>query len=97
MIIRLIHVDQLETVYLCYGSHVNLESFRVTWVKRSFTKNSFNSFMLHSMTIFQDSYMLISLTPFTYTMGSYINLGSFGVNGVERSFSLKMLKFTHVT
>ena len=36
-IIRLILVDQLETVYLCCESHVNLGSFGVTVVKRSFS------------------------------------------------------------
>ena len=34
MTIRLIHVDQLETLYLCYGVNVNLGSFGVTGVKR---------------------------------------------------------------
>ena len=41
MIIRLIHVDQLETLYLCYGVKCQsgviwgLGSFGVTGVKRS--------------------------------------------------------------
>ena len=37
MTIRLIHVDQLETLYLCYWVKFNLGSFGVTRVKRSFS------------------------------------------------------------
>ena len=37
MTIRLMLVDQLETLYLCYMSNVNLGSFGVTDVKRSFS------------------------------------------------------------
>ena len=38
MTIRLIQIDQLETLYLCYGvKNVNLGSLGVTGVKRSFS------------------------------------------------------------
>ena len=35
MTIRLIHVDQLETLCDFMGTNVNLGSFWVTWVNRS--------------------------------------------------------------
>ena len=49
--LRLIHVDQLETLYLWHG--VKCQS-AVIWghgVKRSFSQKCYNSSKLHSMTI----------------------------------------------
>ena len=37
MTIRLIHVDQLETFYLCYGVKCQSEVIWVTGVKKSFS------------------------------------------------------------
>ena len=51
MIIRLTHVDHLETLYLVMESKVNLGSFGVTGVKRSFSLKYCNSSMLHCMII----------------------------------------------
>ena len=51
MTIRLIHVDQLETLLCFMGSNVNLGSFGVTGVNRSFALKCYNSSMLHSMII----------------------------------------------
>ena len=83
MTIRLISVDQLETLYLCYG--VKCQS-RVIWghwgQKVVFDKKCYNSSVLHYMT------MLISLRPSTYVMGSNVNLGSFGVTGATVSISI---------
>ena len=85
--IRLIHVDQLETLYLCYGSHVNLRSFRVTGSKGQFHQICYFSSMLHSMTI-----TLIHDDQFeTLNLCYGVTMGSFGVTGVKRLFSLKLL------
>ena len=51
MTIRLMLVDQLETLYLCYMSNVNLGSFGVTDVKSHFHLKCYNSSILHSMII----------------------------------------------
>ena len=52
MTIRLIHVDQLETLYLCYG--VKCQS-GVIWGRRGqiliLNKKCYNLSMLHSITI----------------------------------------------
>ena len=93
MTIRLIHVDQLETLYLCYG--VKYESW-VIWghcgQKVVFNKNYYNSTMLHFMTT-EGSYMLISLRSSTYVMGSNFNLGSFGVTAATVSRSVYRSSF----
>ena len=49
MPIRLIHIDQLETLCDFMGTNVNLGSFGVTGVKRSFALKCYNSSMLHGI------------------------------------------------
>ena len=51
MTIRFMHVDQLETLYHVMESNVNLGSFGINGVKRSFSLKCYNSCMLHSLTI----------------------------------------------
>ena len=67
MTIRLIHVHQLKTLYLCYWvkcqSGVNLLSLGS---KGHFHYKCYNSSMLHIMTIRP---MCISLRPSTYVVG----------------------------
>ena len=90
MTIRLIHVHQLETLFLCYG--VKCQS-GVVWglwgQKVIFTKNAVPRPCYRAWP--WDLHRLISLRRSTYVMGSNVNLGSFGVTGIKRSSSLKML------
>ena len=68
MNIRLIHVDQLETLYLCYGV---IGQQGVIWGHRGqiliFTKNALSPlcYIVYSC----NSYILISLRPSKYVMG----------------------------
>ena len=71
------------------GLNVNLGSFGVTGVKRSFSLKCFNLSMLHSMPI--RLIHIDQLETLCDFMGTNVNLGSFGVTGVKRSFALKML------
>ena len=49
MITRLIHVGQLETLYLCYGVKCQSGVIWGHWGKKViFTKTTYNSAMLHS-------------------------------------------------
>ena len=86
--IRLIQVDQLETLYLCYGVKCQSGVIWVTWGQKViFTKIAITHPCYIALP--QDSCMFISLRPSTYVMGSNVNLGSFGVTGVKRWFILK--------
>ena len=52
MTIRLIHVHQLETLYLCYGVKCHSGVIWGHWGQKFiFTKKCYNSSMLHSMAI----------------------------------------------
>ena len=52
MTIRLIQVDQLETLYLCYGVHMSIWGHLGTLgSKGHFHYKCYNLSMLHSMTI----------------------------------------------
>ena len=51
MTMTLMHMHQLEPLYLFNGSNVNPESFGVTGVKRSFSLKMLYSSILHSMTV----------------------------------------------
>ena len=90
MTIRLIHVHQLETLYLCYGVKGQPG---VIWGHRGqkviFTKNATSP--TDYMAWLCDSCISISWILSIKVMGLKIDLGSFGVTGVKRSFSLKLL------
>ena len=90
MTIRLIHADQLETPYLCYG--VKCQS-GVIWGHGGqmfiFLKKASNP--SDYVALNQDLCICSSLTPSTKVMVVKKCPGSFGVTGVKRSFSLKML------
>ena len=70
------------------GSNVNMGSFGVTGVKRSFSLKTlfFYTSMLYSMTI---GLIHVHQLETLYVMGSNVNMGSFGVTGVKRSIILK--------
>ena len=89
MAIRLIHVDQLKTLYLCYGSSVNLGSFGVTRVKRSFSLKCCKSSILHSMTI--GPIHVDQLETLYIFYGVKCQSGVIWGHWVQRLFSLKML------
>ena len=88
MTIRLVHMHQLETLYLCYG--VKFQT-AVIWSQRGrkviFTKNAITCPCCIAWPY--DSYMCISLRPSTYVIGSNVNMGSFEVTGIKRSFAPK--------
>ena len=96
MTIRLIHVNQLETLYLCYG--VTCQS-GVIWGHWGqiliFTKNALSPLCYIAYPC--NSYIIISLSPSIYAMGSEVNIGSFGVTGVKRSFSPKRHQVLQIT
>ena len=96
MTIILIHVDQHETLYLCYGV---IGQHGVIWGRRGqiliFTKNAFSP--LCYIVYPCNSYIIISLRPSTYVMGSKVKMGSFGVIGVKARSSLKMHYLLYVT
>ena len=95
MTIRLIHVDQLETLLWLYvvkcqsGVIWGHWGQKVIWTKNAITRPCYTVWP-------QDLYMFISLRPATYVMGSNVNLGSFGVIGVKFWFSLK-IHYSYVT
>ena len=75
MTIRLIHIDQLETLYLCHGVKCKSEVIWGHWGQKvKFTKNAVIRPCYTAWPL--DSYMFISLRPFIYVMGSNVNLGS---------------------
>ena len=88
MTMRLMHVHQLKTLYLC--NWVNCQS-GVIWghwgQKVIFTKNAITRPCYIAWP--KDSYMLITLRPSTYFIGSIVNLLLFWVTGVKSWFSKK--------
>ena len=82
------HVDQLETLYLCYGVKCQSGVIWGHWGQKVIFTKCYNSAMLDSMTI-KTHTMLTSLRPSTYVMGSYVNLGSFGDTGSKGHFHYK--------
>ena len=96
MITRLIHVGQLETLYLCYGVKCQSGVIRGHWgQKLIFTKKASSPSDYIALT--QDLSICSSLTPSTKVMVPKKCPGSFGVTGVKRSISLKILYFVYVT
>ena len=88
MIIRLIHVHQLETLYICYGVKCQSGVMWGHWGQKVIlTQNAIIRKCYTGWPL--DSDMCISLRSSTYVIGSSVNLGSIGVTGVKRSFSLK--------
>ena len=82
MTLRLMHVDQLDTLYLCYGVKCQSGVIWGHWGQiLIFTKNALSPLCYIACPC--NSYIIISLRPFTYVMGSEVNMGSFGVTGVK--------------
>ena len=88
MTIRLMHVHQLETLYLYYGSTVNMGLF---WGHRG------QKVIFNINVITRPCYIaairvihLHQLETFYFFMGSNVNLGSFGVTWVKRTISMKI-------
>ena len=73
MTMRLIHVDQLETLYQGYWVTCHSGVIWGHWGQKViFTKN-----VIIRIVWPQDSYMMMNLRPSTYVMRSHVNLGSF--------------------
>ena len=93
MTIRLIQVDQFETLYLCYGVICQSGVIWGHWGQKViFTINAITRPCYIAWP--WDSYRLISLRPSTYVMGSYVNLGSFGDTGSKGHFHYKCYKLS---
>ena len=77
MTIWLIHVHQLETLFLCYGVKCQTGVVWGLWGQNViFTKNAITRPCYRAWP--WDLYRLISLRRSTYVRGSNVNLGSFG-------------------
>ena len=80
MTITLIHVHQLETVYLCYAVKCQSGVIWGHWGQKVIvTKNALTRPCYITWSYY--SHMCISLRPSTLVMGSNVTLGSFGVTG----------------
>ena len=83
MTMRLIHVDQLETFFLCYGVACQSGIIWGHWGQNViFTKNALSPSEYIAFTC--DLCICISLTPSTKVISLKIHPGSFGVTGVKR-------------
>ena len=88
MTIRLTHVDQLETVYLCYGVICQSGVIWGHWGQKViFTKQASGPSDYIALT--RDLCICSSLTPSTKVMVLKIHPGSFGVTGVKSFFYTK--------
>ena len=82
MVMRLMHIDQLDTLYKSYRIKIHLGSLGVTGVKSSFSQKTL--FLQHITWYGHVIMHIYQIDTSTEVIGLKIHSGSFGVTGGQK-------------